>query len=186
MLPAELMKRPVWLVGMLCVLALIAAGLYHYVLAKPLLQVAALNRSLQSERVQIAGAGPFERLDRQIAQTGERIGKLQRRLSLNSDARDADAIVPYVVGALDSVSYQHGVALKSVIPLSPQKVMRFEEIPFDITIAGDYRAVYQWLQDAEQALQPMTVKHFTIDSAAPRGVTMKLRVVSYRMPEIKG
>ena len=60
----------------------------------------------------------------------------------------------------------------------------FDEVPFDIEVAGGYFDLCRWLQQVETELRPMVVKQFQVASkGAEKRLKMSLRVVSYRPSE---
>lgn len=95
----------------------------------------------------------------------------------------ADQINQSVVEAIaqfNRLSKQHGVALNSVSPRTPGKLMQYQEIPFDLEVVGGYREVMAWLIDAEQSIPSLAVNTFEVMPTDKAGaVMMKARLPIY-------
>lgn len=111
------------------------------------------------------------------------VGEIRQKLLFQSEERNSAEIIPFVVKVLDEISARHDVTLDGVKPLAPQVVLMLEERPFDITIRGDYKDLFEWVLEAEESLSPMSIKSFQLNPGGrDTDVEMRLRVVSYRLP----
>lgn len=111
------------------------------------------------------------------------ISNIKQQLLFQSEERNSAEMIPFVVKALDEISAKHHVVLQGVKPLAAKIVLMLEERPFDITIRGDYKNLYDWVVEAEKSLSPMAIQSFQLVSRGRgAGIEMRLRVASYRMP----
>ncbi len=96
-------------------------------------------------------------------------------------------IEAHVVDSLHRLAEQRAIELVGVKPGQPSPVLMFEELPYDVDVAGPYRSLYAWLADVESELRPMVVKQFSLepDPGTPR-VKLGLRLVAYRPAEKQG
>lgn len=109
---------------------------------------------------------------------------LQKQLYGASAHLPSEQMEAWVIGALDRISRNHGVQLLSVEPGQGDAVMMFEELPYEVDVAGGYFSLYEWLNSVERELRPMVIKQFEIDrSAGDARVRMRLRLVAYRPGE---
>ncbi len=186
-LDALIRSRSIVVSIILTLLSFFVFALYWVLLKDSIEQNIQLVKSFSEAKNQLKTSDSSAQLSRQLNAGELAIKSLGQKLYLQSEGRDSNVIVPFVVSALDAISYKYNVKLRGVIPLEAKQVLMLEEMPFDITISGSYTQIYEWLIEAEQALNPMAVKNFSINpSNREHGVTMKMRVVSYRLPLGKG
>ena len=179
--------RPVTALTLFAVVVTVALALYYAILDKPLKEGAQLSNTYSQAQENLNRSESSQTLARVLEENEKELDHLRKQLYFQSEGRQSSEIVPYVVSVLDGISRKYGIRLLGVTPLEVKKVLMLEEMPFDITIAGSYRQIYQWLAEAEEALNPMAVKFFSIvPTRAESGVTMKLRAVSYRLPLEEG
>ena len=179
----DLPARPVSALAMFAIVLTAVLVMYYAILDKPLKEGAELSRTYTEAQENLNRTESSQELARDLEKNEKELTQLRKQLYFQSEGRQSSEIVPYVVGVLDGISRKYNIRLLGVTPLEVTKVLMLEELPFDITISGSYRQIYQWMAEAEQALNPMAVKFFSISpSRSEPGVTMKMRVVSYRLP----
>ncbi len=156
--------------------AIVALAGFLYVL-KPALQV---RGELQQERADAQSQVEEASITPQaLGSAAQEVADLRKRLVGASWGVPLEEMESFVIGGLDRISVRHEVELKSVTPGQVGSVLSFDELPYQVQVAGDYFSLFDWLQDVEQELIPMVTKGFEI---ARRGnsVTLKLRLVAYK------
>lgn len=156
--------------------AIVALAGFLYVL-KPALQA---RGELQQERVAALSQVEEANITPQaLAAAAREVADLRKQLVGASWGVPLEEMESFVIGGLDRISVRHEVELKSVTPGQLGSVLSFDELPYQVQVAGDYFSLFDWLQDVEQELIPMVTKGFEM---ARRGesVTLKLRLVAYK------
>ncbi len=156
--------------------AIVALASFLYVL-KPALQ---LRGELQQERVDALSQVETASVTPQaLGSAAQEVADLRKRLVGASWGVPLEEMESFVIGGLDHISVRHQVELKSVTPGQVGSVLSFDELPYQVQVAGDYFSLFDWLQDVEQELIPMVTKGFEM---ARRGesVTLELRLVAYK------
>ena len=170
------------LTAMLAVCALTGLASYLYVFKAPLAEYAQL-RGIHTQAIADIESEQRGVDTDQIGSMETAISKLREQLYGKGARLPPSQMVSYIIGQLDRLSGRHRVQLVSVKPGSTSRVLSFEEVPFDVEVSGAYFDLFSWLQDAEAELRPMVVKQFQIaDAGTEKGLTIKMRVVSYRSP----
>ncbi|MCB1753932.1 MAG: type 4a pilus biogenesis protein PilO [Gammaproteobacteria bacterium] len=182
-----LQSRKSWLALFTAVLLVFLLVLFNVLFKDAWQQKRQLADSYNNVQRQLDQTKALESLNLEREEISSELESIRKKLYFRSEGRNSAEIVPYVIGILDDISARFGVRLEAVKPLEVHKVLMLEEMPFDITISGPYKNIYRWLGEAEEALNPMAVKNFTINPYIKgQGVIMKMRVVSYRLPMEKG
>lgn len=113
-------------------------------------------------------------LEREVAALDARVNGKHARLGPGE-------MVSRIIGGLDAIGTRHAVELIGVRPGPRDKLLGFEEVPFDVEVRGRYMDLFAWLQAAERELSPMVFKQFHLAPEPSGGMLkMELRVVSYR------
>lgn len=90
----------------------------------------------------------------------------------------------FIIGGLQGISWRNNVDLLSVKPGKGEAVQIFEEVLFDVVVAGDYFDLFVWLQELDDELGFVVVKNFNISQFVkpdgPQRVKARLTIVSYR------
>lgn len=167
--------------GLLALLVLVAG--YLYLLKPSLGELEQLEREgsdgALASTLQAVQTGKVE-----IAVTREDIEKLRTELYGGSSQLPPEKMESYIVDRLDRISASHEVELVGVTPGEAEQVLMFDEVPYDVEVAGDYFALFRWLREVERELRPMVVKEFNMrPQSKSRAVAMKLRLASYRQRE---
>lgn len=106
---------------------------------------------------------------------------LRDRLYGTSTALPLAQLESHVIDRLDRLCAKRGIQLVSVTPGAPDRILSFDEFPFDVDVRGRYFSLYDWLAAVEHELRPMVVKRFALSGSRSDGsVQMNLRLVSYR------
>lgn len=163
------------------VLTLLSA--YLYLFKNPLTEYSQL-RQIRTQAILDVKSEQMGIDKRQMNRLEGDIVRLKERLYGKGSRLSPSQMVPYVIGELDRLTGPYRVQLVSVKPGSVSKVLMFDEVPFDIEVAGGYFDLCGWLQQVETELRPMVVKQFQVSpTGAEKRLKMKLRVVSYRPSE---
>ena len=169
--------------GMVAVLVLTLLAGYLYLLGPSITRyrelVRASSENALENALESARAGAIA-----ITATQDEIASIRKELYGGASELAPEKLESFVIDRLDRISVQRDVSLMSVTPDDPASVLMFDEFPYEVDVAGDYFALYAWLQDVEEELRPMIVKQFALDPEGKGGrVKMKLRLVSYRPRE---
>jgi hypothetical protein len=173
--------RQLWLLG--CgALAVLAAGvLTHGVMP----QLKAWRSAVSAQSALEAARAGEPSLDEQLTKRNEEVAELGRRL------HDAMADVPpreleaVVVGRLQSVSWRHEVELVSVRPGRGATLEHFEEMLFEVELAGRYQNLYAWLEDLRSEIGFAVIQSYAIrraeqDAGPDPELRATLTLASYR------
>ncbi|WP_373096688.1 type 4a pilus biogenesis protein PilO [Zhongshania sp.] len=124
-------------------------------------------------------------LDQQLAQRYANIKSIEESLFGSSGAIPAKQMEGYVIGVLQSISWQQQVKLDSVRPLASKDIMQFRELPFEVSFSGDYFSLFNCLQAINKELGFIVIDQLTISSdpsdRSGSALQMKLRMASYRI-----
>lgn len=99
-------------------------------------------------------------LERHLQERYANIDDLRFRLygdMANLPARQVEA---YIIGRLQRISWNNDVELVSVEPGTGERVQIFQEMLFDVQLAGQYEDLYRWLWEARNDLGYVVVKEY--------------------------
>ncbi len=169
------------------ILLFVMTVFFNLAIKEPLKKKLELTESNNMLQSQIMQGDALKSLNSRLNKAENELDEIKKKLYFQSEGRNSNEIVPYVVKVLYEISKKYNIRLQGVTPLEVKRVLMLEELPFDISISGSYPQIYNWLSEAESALNPIAVKHFSIRPASREpGVAMKMRVVSYRLPAEEG
>lgn len=125
-----------------------------------------------------------ETVSEKIHQYRREITVLNQKLRGEQPLLSSEEITAHVIGHLDRISREHNVTLAGVTPGNINKVLMFEEVPFDIEVAGKYADLYSWLYEVTAQLGPMVISQFRIsyNPGAPL-LNMDVKLASYKSLE---
>ena len=90
----------------------------------------------------------------------------------------------FIIGRLQTISWSNNIELLRVTPGNGSSVRIFEEVLFEVMIAGDYFDIYNWLQSLDDELGFVVVKHFdlrpVVGSNEDGRLNARFTIVSYR------
>ena len=122
-------------------------------------------------------------IDRKRAQ----ISELQLLLHGEAGNMPVNEMESYLVGRLQALAWDTGIELIGVRPGDAKRIMEFEEISFEVEVAGEYAALYQWLDRIGEALGFMLVTNYEIslsgNSNNSSRLNMHVTIVFYRAAE---
>ena len=162
----------------LAVLILLGAGLYGL---KPA-WIAYRAAVAQNAEAEIPDPAEIERQAERLVLLEERIRRLRNELFGGAAAVPAREIEAFVIDSLDALASRQRVELLGVSPGQPGEFLSFEELPYEIRLAGNYADLFEWLGQVETELRPMIVKelHLRAEPESSR-VRMEMRLVAYRV-----
>lgn len=173
--------RPEMLIGAASLLVvLVASAGYLYAIKPPLSEYRVLVEKHEGAELarDLEPPDPDPNL---IPDLESKVAQVRNRLYGGSSQVSMREMESYVLDALDRIAANHGTELERVTPGSPDTVLMFDELPYDVEIRGSYHGVFAWLWDAESELGPMVVKRFSMDPVSDTdSVRMRLRLVAYR------
>ncbi len=164
------------------VLLLLVTALALYVI-KP--QVTDLNSLLKSNESLGEAIAYGPELEAQIESRYLSMAELESKLFGTAGAVSTAKIESHIVGELQKISWVNGVTLESVKPLPSKHIMVFDEIPFEVSLRGDYFSLFSWLQAVNRQLGFIVVDHFEVSAgnrtATDPNLNMTLRMANYRV-----
>jgi Tfp pilus assembly protein PilO len=112
------------------------------------------------------------------------ISELQLQLHGEAGNMPVNEMESYLVGRLQRLAWDAGIELVGVRPGTAKRIMEFEEISFEVDVTGEYKNLYQWLDNMGNALGFMLVTNYEISlSSRQRSETelnMHVTIVFYR------
>ena len=125
-----------------------------------------------------------KQLQQAIDQQRADISELQLQLHGEAGNMPVNEMESFLVGRLQRLAWDAGIELVGVRPGSAKRIMEFEEISFEVEVAGEYRNLYQWLDKIGEALGFMLVTNYEISLATRTDeateLDMKVTIVFYR------
>ena len=90
----------------------------------------------------------------------------------------------FIIGRMQDISWQHGIELRGVQPGTGNRIQIFEEVLFELEVAGGYFDIHRWLLAVRDEFGMVVIKHFNIvpierNSLEPR-LLASLTIVFYR------
>ena len=126
-------------------------------------------------------------LERHLEEQHARIAELQYQLHGDMANLPVQQIEAYIIGQLQRVSWNNNVELVSVEPSTGERVQIFQEMLFNVELAGEYDDLYRWLWEARNDLGYVVVKEYSLsrqdDSDDEPQLVADLSLASYRAIE---
>lgn len=168
--------------AMIGILGLTLVASYLYLYKKPLAELSTQRSLRVLLQAKVEGGAHFpmkmERLKTEV-------DSLQKQLSGKAPMLPVSQMMAHIIQRLDEICGNHKIKLLGVKPGRPNKIPRFEEIPFSVEVCGGYFALYEWLHETEQEMGPMAVKNFHIKPKTnSKEVTMTIDLVYFRPIEV--
>ncbi|NGZ85243.1 GspMb/PilO family protein [Duganella aceris] len=168
--------RQFHLLGAAIMLA-VAALLWSALLRAPMAQW----RQAQTERARLAALPNDARpLDRRYVELNAHVRALEAGLGMSADAGSADRRQLELIGMVNRSAQAHGVRVLGAAPTPARVVASFNEMAFEVSAAGSYQQVADWLADLERAAPNLAVAQLEL-SHNPVSETrdIKLRIAAY-------
>ena len=123
-------------------------------------------------------------LDRHLQEQHARIEDLRYRLHGDMANLPSRQVEAYVIGRLQRVSWNNDIELVSVEPALGERVQIFQEMLFNVELAGQYADLYRWMLEAREELGYVVVKEYSLarrdnNDEAPE-LLAQLSLASYR------
>ena len=152
---------------------------WQYVIKDPFAEYRELAQAHERLEQLVANG---ETITDKIRQYRQEIAALGKKLRGEQPLLSSEEITAHVVGNLDRISSEHKVKLSGVTPGETNKVLMFEEVPFDIEVMGKYADLYSWLNEVTAQLGPMVIPQFKIryNPGAPL-LNMNVKLASYKL-----
>jgi Tfp pilus assembly protein PilO len=141
------------------VLALLFAVLAVYVVLPVAKEFRSTGSSLALLR---AGASDGVSLEAQLSKLRADVASLEKTLNGDASNLPAKQMEAFVIGRLQTISWQNDVVLASVQPREGTPINQFRELIFDVELEGDYFDFFEWLRDIDKELGFVVVKRFQI------------------------
>lgn len=150
-------------------------------------QAKALAAANNEVRVLEEAAADSAKLEQHLQSLHTRIEDLRYRLHGDMANLPVEQVEAFIIGRLQRISWGNDVELVSVEPGNGDRVQIFQEILFNVQLAGQYDDLYRWLWDAREELGFVVVKEYSLsrqDSDDDRPVLVaELSLASYRAVE---
>ena len=123
-------------------------------------------KALRSANAAVAGleasADDGARLEELLHAEDERIRELKYRLHGDMANLPAKQVEAYIIGRLQSVSWNNEVELVGVEPVTGERVQAFQEMLFKVRLIGRYEDLYHWLWDVRNELGYIVIKEYRL------------------------
>jgi Tfp pilus assembly protein PilO len=123
-------------------------------------------------------------LDTQVTAVSEDIDALRQRLHGDMASLPLKQIESHVVGKLQQISWQNNIQLVGIEPSAGETIETFHEILFEVSLAGDYMDMYQWLREVTDELGFVLIKEYAMRPADNRAedprLSVQLTMATYR------
>lgn len=148
-------------------------------------------KSMQTVRKEIqlleATARDGRELEQQLDQQHESIAALRYQLDGDMANLPVRQVEAYIIGRLQRVSWDNNVELLSVEPAAGERIQIFQELLFNVQLAGHYDDLYRWLLEMREDLGYVVVKEYRLNRSDnedenPR-LLASLSLASYRAVE---
>ena len=123
-------------------------------------------------------------LQQAIDKERKHIRELQLQLHGEAGNMPVNEMESYLVGRLQELAWDAGIELVGVRPGTAKRIMEFEEISFEVEVAGEYKNLYRWLDNIGDALGFMLVTNYEIRLSQQENnkteLNMHVTIVFYR------
>jgi Tfp pilus assembly protein PilO len=163
----------------LILLTLIAG--YLYVLKSPVQDFIQARQTLELLDTELQTGVPVAS---QIESFQQQVSQLHQQLHGNSQNMPLNQMIAFVIGQMDRIAATHDVKLISVEPGNVVKIFMFQELPFHVTVTGNFFSLFDWLNQVEHDVGPIVIKKFELASE-PNSTLRRftLTLVSYQFEE---
>ncbi len=121
----------------------------------------------------------------QLEQAREEVAALSRQLHGDMVGLPARQMEAFIIGRLQTISWDNGVRLVSVKPGSGERIQDFQERLFDIQLHARYSDFYRWLKVIGNDLGFTVVNKYHISPREAKEsdpeLNINLTIVSYHM-----
>ena len=123
-------------------------------------------------------------LQQAIDQERKHISELKLPLHGEAGNMPVNEMESYLVGRLQELAWDAGIELVGVRPGAAKRIIEFEEISFEVEVAGEYKNLYKWLDNIGNALGFMLVTNYEISPLNSKqtatDLSMHVTIVFYR------
>ncbi|MFK8020094.1 MAG: type 4a pilus biogenesis protein PilO [Pseudomonadales bacterium] len=166
----------------LLLLVVLAASVVYGVLPK-YKQWNKVSHSLQL--LSDAAALPVD-MNVQILQLEQKVADLERKLSGDSASLPSKQFESHIIGQLQKAAWQYSLQLEGIKPSQGEKVDRFRETLFEVTLSGGYFAIHDLLGGLREKLGFVVVKRFNVkpgSDADSKHLDVDMVLASYRLED---
>jgi Tfp pilus assembly protein PilO len=168
--------------GMIAAIVLVVLGAYLYLFKDAWAEYRLLQTTRTTLNETVASG---TELSSAILRSQQQVDALVKRLQGESPRLPVNQMIARTLDRLDRIAAQHDIQLISVNPETSKSIASFAELPFSIEVKGNYQRLTNWLGATEKELDPMMVKELEIIPVTGKDeLTMRLELVSYRLPEL--
>ena len=100
------------------------------------------------------------KLDAHLQEQYASIDELKYRLHGDMANLPVKQVEAFIIGRLQKISWNNNIELVSVKPASGDRVQTFQEILFNVRLAGHYEDLYRWLVEARNDLGYVVIKEY--------------------------
>lgn len=129
-----------------------------------------------------------DQLEQEMVAIQQQVDELVQRLHGDMVNMPSNQMEAFIIGRLQGISWRNNMELRAVTPGKGDAVQMFEEVLFDVQVAGEYFDLFAWLQDLSEELGYVIVKQFSITpegrEPADTRLSARFTIVSYREREV--
>lgn len=126
-------------------------------------------------------------LERHLQEKNQQIDELRFKLYGDMANLPVKQVEAYIIGRLQEISWATNIELVSVEPATGDRVQIFQEILFNVQLAGKYGDLYRWLWDVRSELGYVVVNEYSLtrkgDEDDDPELLAELSLASYRAVE---
>ena len=123
-------------------------------------------------------------LDEQNSKLIQELEQIKRNLRGDMADLPEKKMESFIIGKLQNISWGNDINLIGVKPVQGNEIQMFQEILFNVQLAGEYFDLYKWLNDLREQLGFIVVKNLELDlvdtSRDNPKLLMKLTIASYK------
>lgn len=183
----QMLEPRAWRMSMIAALLFTASALFAYVVWPTFQEFRAANRTYDVLQDAVSNG---DRLSSEIASLRDVVGAMTKELRGDEADLPRNHLEGFVVGRMQSISWRHNVELRSIRPGEGSRVSVFDEVLFDVEVAGNYFEIYAWLEDLSRELGFVVVRHFNMkplrSSVGSTKLVALFTMVAYREAEELG
>ena len=98
----------------------------------------------------------------EVAALQREVESLNRRLHGDTINMSSNQLEAFIIGRMQDISWRHSVELRGVTPGTGNQIQVFEEVLFNLEVAGDYFDLFTWLTSVRRELGMLVIKQFDI------------------------
>jgi len=103
-------------------------------------------------------------IDHEVVALQQEVESLNHSLHGDVVNMSSNQLEAFIIGRMQNISWRHSVELRGVTPATGNQMRIFEEVLFNLEVAGDYFDLFSWLNAVRHELGMLVIKQFNITS----------------------